>query len=329
MFRSCEPSGSLISADTSIRPGGSLTTPVPAESASNKRSSGVKRYSIYVQFPSGAIIGIIGESGAVTHGLEQPHRYLGALDALDLSPVELLILDHTLGRQDALARAQASVGLNRLRASGTTILLFSHEPALLQELSDEIWWIEAGSVVAKGDPQQILDSYRAATAQKVRAWGEGLSAPFTPALRKGDGRAEILALETLGHSGKQTMTWQSGERVSVRVVARFNHDVESPVIGIMIRTRIGLEVYGTNTELEQLALGKRAAGETVAVRFDFTCDLCPKEYTLTAASHDPDGTAHDWVDDAVAFIVADSRFTAGVANLRATVQLENYTMGIR
>jgi lipopolysaccharide transport system ATP-binding protein len=49
------------------------------------------------------------------------------------------------------------------------------------------------------------------------------------------------------------------------------------------------------------------------------CDLCPQEYTLTAASHDPDGVWHDWIEDAVAFTVADSRYTAGVANLRATV----------
>ena len=313
----------MSSADISILPAGSLTAPVPAESAASKRSRGVKGYSIYVQFPPGAIIGIIGDSGSATRGVEQPHRYVGPLDTLDLSPVELLILDHTLGRQDALARAQASVGLNRLRAAGTTILLFSHEPALLQELCDEIWWIEAGSVSAKGDPRQILESYRAATAQRLRAWGDGLSSPLTRAMRKGDGRAEIVSLETLGHLGKPTMTWQSGEQVSVRVVVRFRDEVENPVIGIMIRTRIGLEVYGTNTELEKLALGKRAAGETVAVRFNFTCDLCPKEYTLTAASHDPDGAAHDWVDDAVAFIVADSRFTAGVANLRAEVQLED------
>ena len=282
-----------------------------------------------------AIIGIIGENGSGARELacrDQPNaggliskgtrRYLGPSDALDLSPVDLLIIDHTLAYQDALQRAQASVALNRLRANGATILLLSHEPALLIELCDEIWWMDAGTIAKKGDPRQILESYGAAIAEKLRGWGDGLSSPLTPAMRKGDGRAEIVALETLGRSGKPTMTWQSGEEVSVRVVVRFRDEVESPVIGIMIRTRIGLEVYGTNTQLEKLALGPCAAGQTVAVRFNFICELCPKEYTLTAASHDPDGTAHDWVDDAVAFIVADSRFTAGVANLRARVELE-------
>ena len=92
-----------------------------------------------------------------------------------------------------------------------------------------------------------------------------------------------------------------------------------PVVGIMIRTRIGLNVYGTNTELERLPLGPRAAGDTIVVSFAFRCELCPGEYSLTVASHDPDGVWHDWLEDAVAFAVSDSRYTAGVANLRAQV----------
>jgi lipopolysaccharide transport system ATP-binding protein len=91
---------------------------------------------------------------------------------------------------------------------------------------------------------------------------------------------------------------------------------------MMIRTRIGLNVYGTNTELERLKLGPRAAGDTIRVTFAFRCELCPEEYTLTIASHDPDGVWHDWLEDAVAFAVADDRYTAGVANLRATVSFE-------
>ena len=38
-----------------------------------------------------------------------------------------------------------------------------------------------------------------------------------------------------------------------------------------------------------------------------------------STSHDPDGTAHEWLEDAIRFTVADTRYTAGVANLRARV----------
>jgi lipopolysaccharide transport system ATP-binding protein len=40
------------------------------------------------------------------------------------------------------------------------------------------------------------------------------------------------------------------------------------------------------------------------------------------ASHDPDGTRHDWLEEAMSISVADSRYTAGVANLRAQVAVE-------
>jgi hypothetical protein len=77
-----------------------------------------------------------------------------------------------------------------------------------------------------------------------------------------------------------------------------------------------------NTELERVKLGPLEAGETARVTYRFRCDLCPGEYTVTAASHDPDGVWHDWMEDAVAFSVADSRYTAGVANLKAQVEAE-------
>jgi lipopolysaccharide transport system ATP-binding protein len=131
-----------------------------------------------------------------------------------------------------------------------------------------------------------------------------------------------VSLETLDENGLPTQVWQSGRPVSVAVRVRFERAVADPVVGIMLRTRIGFEVYGTNTELEGLRLGPCQAGETLRVTFSFPCDLCPREYTLTAASHDPDGVWHDWLEDALAFSVVDERYTAGVANLRARVRVE-------
>jgi lipopolysaccharide transport system ATP-binding protein len=107
--------------------------------------------------------------------------------------------------------------------------------------------------------------------------------------------------------------------MTVRVRVRYDKPVPDPVVGIMIRTRVGMEVYGTNTELERIAVGPCSAGDVRTIRFTFACQLCQGSYTITAASHDPDGVWHDWLEDAVAFSVADTRYTAGVANLRAKV----------
>jgi hypothetical protein len=166
----------------------------------------------------------------------------------------------------------------------------------------------------------MLRAYGCHIARRVRAWGESVSAPIAPRLRRGDGRAEVAKLELLGESGQPAAVLRSGELAAMRVTVRFQANVADPVVGLMIRSRAGMNVYGTNTELEGLRLGPCAAGDVIELSFAFRCELCAGEYTLTVASHDPDGVWHDWLEDAVAFAVADSRYTAGVANLRATVR---------
>ena len=289
--------------------------------------------------PSGVIIGVIGEKGSgvtellkLAGGVIQPQdgevkapperRYVALGETVNLAPAAVIALDQSLAAQDAIVRARTVTALDRLRRSGSTVLLASHEYPLLESLCDEVWWIEDGALASKGDPGETLTRYRRFVAEKVRAWGDTIAPRMAPVSRRGDGRAEVIAIETLGAEGRPTIVWTSGEMVSVRATLRFHEAIDDPVLGILIRTQIGFEVYGTNTELEKIKLGPCAAGETVTVTFQFLCDLCPHAYTITLASHGRDGVAHDWLDDAIAFTVEDTRPTAGVANLRAKVTVE-------
>jgi lipopolysaccharide transport system ATP-binding protein len=303
------------------------------------RVTGARLQEFEAAAPDGVVIGIMGENGSgkssllrLAAGLEAPvsgkveasgsRRLLGPSDALDLAALELpdgsvLSVDNTFAGHDLLVRERAAVGIDWLRRRGFTTLLVSHEEDLLRRLADEIWWLRRGRLAGRGDPDEMLRAYRKEVARQVRAWGETLEPALKPRMRRGDGRAEVVRIETIGEDGRPTMVWRSGELAVVRVMVRFHKNVADPVIGMMIRTRIGLNVYGTNTELEKLKLGPVAAGQTLAVEFAFRAELCPEEYTLTVASHDPDGVWHDWLEDAIAFSVCDSRYTAGVANLRA------------
>jgi energy-coupling factor transporter ATP-binding protein EcfA2 len=289
--------------------------------------------------PNGAIIGVVGgknsgvvellklaggaiqpEQGEVTAPRER--RFVALGEALNLAPAAVLALDQALATQDALVRARTLTGLDRLRRSGSTVLLASHEDRLLETLCDEVWWLEAGGLAGRGDPRETMTQYRRFVADQVRAWGETILPRLAPSFRRGDGRAEVISIETLGPEDQPTIVWKSREHVKVRATVRFHEAIENPVIGMLIRTQIGFEVYGTNTELEGLKIGPRLAGDSATLVFSFLCDLCPQAYTITLASHDPDGTAHDWLDDAVAITVVDDRPTAGVANLRAKVVVE-------
>ena len=288
--------------------------------------------------PEGAVIGVVGENGSgkgsllrLAAGAErpesgaveapEPRRWLGPQDALDVSPVAVLAMEHTLARHDALVRQQTALALDRLRRAQSTVLLVSHEDELLRDLCDEVWWLDRGRLAGRGDPDELLRRYACHIAHRLRAWGDGAPAGLTPRWRRGDGRAEIVTLELLGDTGQPAGVLSSGEAAITRVVVRFREAVSEPVVGLMIRSRAGMNVYGTNTELEGLKLGPCAPDEVLELSFAFPCELCAGEYTLTVASHDPDGVWHDWLEDAVAFAVADTRYTAGVANLRARVEL--------
>jgi lipopolysaccharide transport system ATP-binding protein len=267
----------------------------------------------------GSIIGVLAEGGG---GLDAPGvTKVQPGDALPERPGNF-ILDHALAQCDAVAKARAVARLVQLRRAGATIILISHDEGLLESCADEIWWIRGTTPIARGDAADVMPRYRRHVAEALRTAGENELPRLEPTMRKGDGRAELESVELIGEQGAPATVWRSGEAVSIRVTVRFAKAVEDPVVGIMIRNRIGLNVYGTNTELEKLRLGPVGAGDTLRVSYRFRCDLCPGEYTVTAASHDPDGLWHDWMEDAVAVSVTDTRYTAGVANLKALVESE-------
>ena len=275
------------------------------------------------EVPDGVVIGVIGENGSgkeqllrLAAGMERP-----ASGSVERSGAEPVVLFSELANRDALEREKTAMSFDQLRRAGKTVFLISHEEALLRRLADEVWWLDKGRLAGRGDPEEVLTAYRKHVADRLRAWGETAPMPLAPRWRRGDGRAEIVSIEIIGENGAPTVVWRSGELAVVKVRVRFQEAVADPVVGIMIRTRIGLNVYGTNTELERLKVGPCAAGEMRELTYAFRCELCPAQYSLTVASHDPDGVWHDWLEDAVSFAVSGDRYTAGVANLRATVSV--------
>ncbi len=116
--------------------------------------------------------------------------------------------------------------------------------------------------------------------------------------------------------------------MTVHIEAEFARDVEQPVVGILIRNRLGFEVYGTNTRVEGVELERIAAGETLEIDFAMDCSLTRQDYTVTVATQHLDGSSQDWLDDAIQFTVLDSRDLAGVADLKTAIVWSRHPAGV-
>jgi lipopolysaccharide transport system ATP-binding protein len=88
---------------------------------------------------------------------------------------------------------------------------------------------------------------------------------------------------------------------------------------MLIRNRLGIEVFGTNTRIEGIELAEFVKGDSLTVRFSFPCFLTRQDYTLTVATQHADGRSQDWLDDAIQFSVVDSHEATGVARFRTNV----------
>ena len=238
--------------------------------------------------------------------------------AIHVDP-EILIVDEALAVGDAVFANRCVRKFQELRERKVTVLFVSHDLGLVKQLSDRAILLLHGRIAAEGTPHDVINRYIGLVLQREEPKGkrdDRVRASF----RHGDAASEILGVEILNRHGDAVLSVAGGEPITVRVRARFHQSRTDPMVGILIRTRIGMEVYGTNTRIEETHLGDFQAGDELEVDFHLECWLTPQQYTLTVATQNADGSSHDWLDDTIAFDVVDRRVAAGVANLRAKVE---------
>ena len=240
--------------------------------------------------------------------------------AIHVEP-DILVVDEALAVGDAVFANRCVRKFQELRQRKITVLFVSHDLGLVKQLSDRAILLVGGRIHAQGDPNQVINQYIGLVLEKQRADAEPQEAGrLTAGFRHGDRSSEILEVELLDANGERVKAVTSGAPVRVRMRSVFHEPKADPMVGILIRNRIGMEVYGTNTRVEQITLGEFEAGDKLDLEFRFECWLAPQQYTLTVATQNPDGSSHDWLDDVLAFEVVDARALAGVANLRAKVE---------
>jgi len=245
--------------------------------------------------------------------------------AIHVEP-EILVIDEALAVGDAVFANRCIRKFEELQAGGVTIIFVSHDLGLVKQICNRAIFLLDGRVVEQGDPASVVNRYVGTVLERQKSFeaeSRRLRGQTEDRLqysnRHGDRIAEVIEVELLGEDGAPTRTLESGETARLRVTATFHGRQPQPMVGMLIRTRTGMDVYGTNTSLEKVNVGPCEPGDVVEVEFAFPCWLTPQEYTLTVATQHSDGYSHDWLDDAVAFRVVGAPGIAGVVNLHPRV----------
>ena len=237
--------------------------------------------------------------------------------AIHVNP-EILIVDEALAVGDAVFANRCIRKFEELRERKITVLFVSHDLGLVKQLSNRSIFLLNGRIAAEGEPKHVIDKYIGVVLERQKAFEQSGQRRLSASNRHGDGSSEILDAVLIGENGEPCGVVSSGEPVTIRIRTAFRRRV-APMVGILIRNRIGMEIYGTNTRIEQVELGEFEPGEELDIEFHFECWLTPQHYTVTVATQYADGSSHDWLDDVLSFEVISRRQAAGVTDLRARV----------
>ena len=219
---------------------------------------------------------------------------------------EILILDETLSVGDAYFQHKCIRRIKEFQEAGTTILFVSHDPTAVKTLCGRALLLDSGRLIQDGSPDRVLDYYNALIAKREasREILQAEAAGGRVTTRSGTFEARIAAIDLLDVEGRPARAFTVGDRGRIRARVQFASAVVAPTVGILIRDRVGNDVFGTNSFHVAPIEGTYEPDDELTVDFDISLNLGAGTYTLTVAVHS-DATHlannYDWWDKVIGF----------------------------
>jgi ABC-type polysaccharide/polyol phosphate transport system ATPase subunit len=239
------------------------------------------------------------------------------------SDPDVLLVDEVLAVGDERFAHRCLEKFAEFERAGKTLLLVSHDLALVAEHCRRALWLDGGRLLADGSATETVARYRERVAQEEGkgrleerrgdAGKEGRGDGGTGGRREriGTGAATIEQVRVLDGTGRPTGSVRSGE------AARLEMEVDAPsplsdfVFGFALTTVAGSVVFGTNTDLEGFQPAQFAGRAVVGLEIP-SLTLAPGVYCVDTAIHARDGAPYDYRRDVLRFEVTADRGTAGV-----------------
>lgn len=224
------------------------------------------------------------------------------------SKADYFIIDEALSVGDAYFQQKSFNRIKQLRESGTGVIFVSHDLNAVKVISDRVALLDKGKVISVSDPETAINTYY----MMLASLGKDIAIS-----ERGYGSFEVEI--TAVYLDKTSLS--SGDYLTVSIEYYSKLDVEDLTIGILIRDRFGIDIFGVNTNLLGYTIMTEKGGKYRS-KFKLKVDLSPGKYTISVAIHKDEyhscGCFH-WWDNAVSFEVEGYRYNrfVGLLNLKA------------
>ena len=224
---------------------------------------------------------------------------------------EILIVDEALSVGDTYFQHKSFAKIREFRDLGTSLLIVSHDKNAIQAICSRAILLESGKLVKDGAPEAVFDFYTALTAEKNNSTVETKTLEDgSIKTTSGTGEAKVESVELINSDGVPAEHIWVGESVEFVLKVRVEKDLESLVLGIGIKDRLGQLMFGTNTWHTKQILRDVKAGQSYVFKVRMNNTLGVGSYSLQTALHDKEThlTAnYQWLDYVMVFEVVNSR----------------------
>jgi lipopolysaccharide transport system ATP-binding protein len=214
-----------------------------------------------------AVLGEIIEFSGLEDFVDSPVKHyssgmyvrLGFAIAVHVNP-DILMIDEVIAVGDEEFQRRCFDHLYKLRREGVTIVMVSHSAPLMEQMCDEVSWLDHGRLQMTGSASEVVRAYldHVNTAQNERL-AEASTEPERmlgdSSRRWGTREVEVLGFELLDASGNVLTAARAGDALTIRIRYRAKNPVAQPVFGLGFTTESGVRVAGPNTRFAGVDTG--------------------------------------------------------------------------
>jgi len=244
---------------------------------------------------------------------------LGFSIAINVNP-DILLIDEVLAVGDASFVPKCLDKINEFRRHGKTIIFVSHDLSTIERICDEVIWIRKGLVEMRGYPKRVTDAYLEYVGKKdekkslAQHDDEEIQSEKEKEKRWGSREVEIANVRMFDGQGREKYIFQADEPLAIEFDVAAAAEQDDFVFGVGVFNSEGIQVYGSNTLLENLVSGSLAGSGKVRLEIP-ALGLVNGTYFLDIAAHKRDGYPFDYHHFQYTFRVTSSHRDVGIARI--------------